>query len=32
MGERTSAFRSGFWTTVGVVAAVWLIGFLITKR
>jgi hypothetical protein len=32
MATRTEAFRSGFWVTVGVVAALLLIGFLASRR
>ena len=32
MAERATAFRGGFWTTVGVVAALFLLSFILTKR
>lgn len=32
MAERATAFRGGFWAALGVVAALYLLGFLLSKR
>lgn len=31
MGERLEAFRGGFWSTVGVLAALLLVGFILRR-